>query len=53
MLETAQPIRLQNRRFRRYLPGHQISTTRGMNWDTLANGVLYGTGPQRIVKSAF
>lgn len=32
-----------DRRLRRFLPGHQISTTREMGWETLANGVLLKT----------
>jgi hypothetical protein len=29
-----------DRRFRRHLPGHVISTTREMRWDKLGNGLL-------------
>lgn len=29
-----------DRRFRRFLPGHLVSTTREMGWETLANGEL-------------
>ncbi len=29
-----------DRRFRRYIPGHEIRTTKEMGWETLSNGVL-------------
>lgn len=29
-----------DRRFRRYLPGHQVQTTREMRWEALENGDL-------------
>jgi hypothetical protein len=29
-----------DRRFRRHIPGHEISTTREMGWEALGNGAL-------------
>ncbi|MGA2441528.1 MAG: hypothetical protein ABSH08_11250 [Tepidisphaeraceae bacterium] len=29
-----------DRRFRRYIPGHEIRTTREMGWEALSNGLL-------------
>lgn len=32
-----------DRRFRRFIPGHQISTTRERGWETPSNGILLKT----------